>query len=287
MKIDLVIPARDEEENVAALGRALAALPPGLIRRVVLADNGSTDRTSELARLAGITVVYEPQPGYGAACLAGLAALEADPPEAVAFLDADLADDPAHLVELVRPLMEGRADLTLGQRQARAEPGALDPHQRFGNTLACLLLLMITGHAYRDLGPMRVIRWRHLQRIAMADRTWGWTIEMQYKAVRYGLRIAEVDVPYRPRHAGRSKISGSLVGSFRAGTKIIATLARLWWITPRRAPGAAPVREVLIHPSSRRPYRSCRSLHRGPAILVAPAVLRVPGLVAQLARAHR
>ncbi len=243
MLVDLIIPARDEEENVPALAAALAALPPGLIRRVVLADNGSTDRTAALARGAGFEVVSEGQPGYGAACLAGLAALEADPPEAVAFLDADLADDPAHLAALIRPLAEGRADLVLGQRQALAEPGALDPHQRFGNRLACTLLRVITGHGYRDLGPMRVVRWRSLQTIAMADRTWGWTVEMQYKAVKYGLRIAEVDVPYRRRHAGRSKISGSVTGSLRAGVKIITTLGRLWWVTPRRATGGEPVRE--------------------------------------------
>ena len=244
MQTDLIIPARNEEENLPALGRALAVLPPGLIRRVVLADNGSSDRTAELAAAAGFTVVHEPRPGYGAACLAGLRALQSEPPEAVAFLDADLADDPGQLARLIRPLAEGRADLVLGQRQALAEPGALDPHQRFGNRLTCLLLRVITGHAYGDLGPMRVIRWRSLQQLAMADQTWGWTVEMQYKAVRYGLRIVELDVPYRQRHAGRSKISGSILGSLRAGSKIITTLARLWWITPRHAPGTAPARGV-------------------------------------------
>ena len=105
------------------------------------------------------------------------------------------------------------------------------------------LLRVITGQQYRDLGPMRVVRWRSLERMAMADRTWGWTVEMQYKAARFGLRIAEVDVPYRKRHAGASKISGSLTGSVRAGTKIIHTLAVLWWTTTRDQPTPEVARE--------------------------------------------
>ena len=237
MLTDMVIPARNEADNLPALLAAIKKVQgPAGIRRVVLADNGSTDATAALAEAGGFEVVHEVQPGYGAACLAALAHLAADPPETVVFFDADLADDPAELAGLLRPIAEGRADLTLGQRRARAEPGALDPHQRFGNWLAVSLLRVITGVAYRDLGPMRAIRWRSLQSLGMADRTWGWTVEMQYKAARQNLRIVEVDVCYRRRHAGRSKISGSLVGSIRAGSKIIATLAQLWWTTPRRTP---------------------------------------------------
>ena len=245
MQTDLVIPARNEAENLPALIAAIDAVREVAgLRRVVLADNGSTDATADLARDGGFEVVYESQPGYGAACLAALDHLRADPPDMVAFLDADLADDPAQLIHLIKPIAEGSADLSLGQRQRLAEPGALDPHQRFGNGLATTLLRVITGRAYRDLGPMRVVRWRSLEKLAMADRTWGWTVEMQYKAARYGLRIAEIDVPYRKRHAGKSKISGSLVGSFRAGTKIIATLAHLWWTTPKRMPTPDPLQEV-------------------------------------------
>ncbi|MEM9882116.1 MAG: glycosyltransferase family 2 protein [Planctomycetota bacterium] len=236
MQTDLIIPARNEAENLSALVAAVNAVRGAAgLRRVVLADNGSTDATADLARAGGFEVVHEPQPGYGGACLAGLAHLASDPPEAVAFLDADLADDPAQLARLLEPIALGRADLVLGQRQALAEPGALDPHQRFGNWLAVTLLRVVTGRRYRDLGPLRAVRWRCLERLDMTDRTWGWTIEMQYKAARYGLRIEELDVPYRKRRAGKSKISGSLVGSVRAGTKIVATLATLWWTTPRRA----------------------------------------------------
>ncbi|MEM1109699.1 MAG: glycosyltransferase family 2 protein [Planctomycetota bacterium] len=234
MQVDLIIPARNEAENLPALIAAIDAVRAEAgLRRVVLADNGSTDETADLARGGGFEVVFEEQPGYGAACLAAMSHLEADPPDMVAFLDADLADDPGQLPKLIEPIAQGSADLTLGQRQKLAEPGALDPHQRFGNWLAVSLLRVITGYGYRDLGPMRVVRWRSLEKLAMADRTWGWTVEMQYKAARYGLRLAEVDVPYRKRHAGKSKISGSLVGSFKAGTKIITTLAHLWWTTPR------------------------------------------------------
>jgi len=232
---DLIIPAVNEAENLPALARALAPLlASGTIRRVVLADNGSTDATPDLARDAGLTVVREPRRGYGNACLAGLAELAADPPDAVAFLDADLADDPAGLPGLINPIADGRADLALGQRRRLAEPGALDPHQAFGNWLACTLLRVTTNRRYRDLGPLRVVRWRSLATLDMCDPTWGWTVEMQYKAARQGLRIEEIDVPYRKRHAGKSKISGSLIGSARAGTKIIAVLTKLWWTTPRR-----------------------------------------------------
>lgn len=224
--LDLIIPARNEAENLPAL---LAALPRGDLRRVVLADNGSTDATPDLARAGGLEVVAESRRGYGAACLAGLRDLAADPPAAVAFLDADLADDPARLATLAAPVLAGEADLVIGSRRRLAEPGALDPHQRFGNALACFLMRLVTGRRYRDLGPMRVIAWPALQQLDMRDTTWGWTVEMQFKAATRGLRVVEIDVPYRKRHAGTSKISGSLIGSARAGYKILATIAALWW----------------------------------------------------------
>ncbi|MFW6059062.1 MAG: glycosyltransferase family 2 protein [Phycisphaeraceae bacterium] len=224
--VDLVIPARNEQANIPAL---LAALPPAGLRHVVVADNGSTDRTADLARAGGAVVVHEPQHGYGAACLAALRwiAEQDAPPIAVAFLDADLSDDPATLPRLWQPVLADEADLVLSDRTGHAERGALEPHQRFGTRLACTLLRWTTGRRYRDLGPMRVVRWTSLQRLAMADRTWGWTVEMQFKAARQGLRIREVEVDYRRRRAGTSKISGSLVGSAKAGWKILATIIAL------------------------------------------------------------
>ncbi|NBC11307.1 MAG: glycosyltransferase [Planctomycetes bacterium] len=227
----LIIPARNEAPNIPGLFDALRDLPPGTVDPIVLCDNGSTDDTAALARPRGATIVRESRPGYGGACLAGLRHLASQPrpPAAVAFLDADLADDPAELPRLLAPIHRGEADLVIGSRHRLAEPGALDPHQRFGNRLACGLLRLSTGRRYTDLGPMRALSWEALQRLDMRDMTWGWTVEMQFKAAKRGLRVIEIDVPYRKRHAGASKISGSLVGSWKAGTKIIGTIARLWW----------------------------------------------------------
>ena len=246
---DLLIPAKNEAENLDALAAALRPLlEAGALRRVVLVDNGSTDATAELARGHGFTVVPESRPGYGSACLAGLNHICEDPPDAVGFFDADLADDPEHLPRLIEELASGRADLALGARNAQAERGALDPHQRFGNALACLLMRLATGRRYRDMGPMRVVRWESLQRLAMADTTWGWTLEMQHKAVTRGLRVVELDVPYRRRHAGKSKITGSLTTSFRVGVKILFTVAKLWATERREAP--EQVSEQVISPAS-------------------------------------
>ncbi len=233
--VDLVIPARNEASNIPAL---LAALPRESLRHVVIADNGSTDDTAALARAGGAVVVSEPQPGYGAACLAALAwiAQQPTPPGVVAFLDADLADDPAQLPAVCAPLLADEADLVIGCRPRFAQPGALTPVQRFGNALSCTLIRWLTGVRFHDLGPLRAMRYARLVELAMADRTWGWTVEMQYKAAAGRLRCVELDVPYRRRRAGKSKISGNLLGSWRAGWKILATLAhlRLTYRPPKR-----------------------------------------------------
>ncbi len=233
--MDLIIPARNEEANVPALAEALRPLvASGVVRRVVLVDNGSTDRTAQLAEKAGFIVVQEHFPGYGSACLAGLRCLvlfheNSDPrPGVVGFLDADLADDPAQLVGLLSHAEQG-AELVIGSRRKLRKPGSMTFTQRFGNGLACVLIRLATGQRYTDLGPMRLVRWDALQRLDMRDTTWGWTVEMQFKAATLGLRIVEVDVPYRRRHAGKSQISGTLLGSYRAGKKILLTIAVLWW----------------------------------------------------------
>lgn len=236
----MVIPARNEVDAIPRLAAALAPLlADGSIARAVLVDNGSTDGTAAAAEAAGLGVVREPVRGYGAACLAGIARLREDrpAPAAVGFLDADLADDPGLLPALAAPVLAGAADLALGQRPRLAEPGSLNGHQRFGNTLATALLRLATGRRHRDLGPMRVVSAAALDRLEMADRTWGWTIEMQHKAATRGLRVVELDVPYRRRTTGRSKISGSLTGSARAAVVIVRTVAALWW-SERRRPGA-------------------------------------------------
>src|SRR5437762_4821035 len=217
----LIIPALNEEGSVGAL---LRAIPTGLFNDVVVVDNGSEDRTAEVARAAAARVGLEPRRGYGQACQAGLRVL-GSPIEAVAFLDADFSDDPAELAALVREFEAGAWDLVIGSRVlGEAEPGALTPLQRFGNGLATWLIRRIWGVRFTDLGPLRIIRRAALDRLAMADTNFGWTVEMQAKAAKCGLRVTEIPVRYRRRHSGKSKISRTVSGSFRAGWKILWTI---------------------------------------------------------------
>jgi glycosyltransferase involved in cell wall biosynthesis len=219
----LIIPALDEEP---AIGQTLDRVPRDLYCAIIVSDNGSRDRTAEIARARGATVVCEPERGYGAACLRAISAL---PPnvEAVVFMDADASDDPAEAVTLLQPIYEGRADLVIGSRTlGQAEKGALEPHQVLGNRLATGIIRAFYGHRYTDLGPFRAIRAEALQKLAMRDRNYGWTIEMQIKALRHKLRVVEVPVSYK-RRVGVSKISGNWRASLAAGVKIIWTAFRL------------------------------------------------------------
>jgi glycosyltransferase involved in cell wall biosynthesis len=229
LTVAVVIPALDEE---ASLPRVLAELPRSgerfRVRDVIVVDNGSSDRTSDVARAAGAIVVTEPSRGYGSACLAGIARLDSDPPDVVVFLDADGSDDPAELPLLLDPITRSRADLVVGSRVLGPhEPGSLGAVQRFGNALATLLLRVLFGARFTDLGPFRAIRWDALAALLMRDRTYGWTVEMQARALRAGLRCVEVPVRYRRRAAGRSKISGTIEGMWGAGTRILGTIARV------------------------------------------------------------
>lgn len=221
----LIVPALNEED---VLGTTLSRLPAGVFDTVIVADNGSRDRTAAIARAAGATVVQEPERGYGAACLKAIAAL---PPDCaiVVFLQADSSEDAAEAAALLAPIREGRADLVLGSRTlGRAEPGALLPHQEWGNRLACWLILRLYRFHYTDLGPFRAIRADALHRLAMRDRNYGWTVEMQVRALEEGLRVIEVPVSYRKRLAGVNKVSGNWKASLRAGYTILATIGRLW-----------------------------------------------------------
>jgi glycosyltransferase involved in cell wall biosynthesis len=232
VKVDAIIPALDEAES---LGTVLGLLPSPPVRRVFVADNGSTDATARIAREGGATVVFEPRRGYGAACLKGIAALAPDPPDVVLFLDGDLSDDPTEAPAVLAPILEGRADLVIGSRALGiSEPGALAPHARFGNWLATRLLAALYGASYTDLGPFRAIRYCSLLALGMKDRDFGWTVEMQLKAARHGLRHTEVPVRYR-RRKGRSKISGTVWGSVRAGVKILSTVFAHLLDPPSRA----------------------------------------------------
>ena len=222
LRVAAVIPAYNEESSV---GLVLADLPRPLVERVVVCDNGSTDATARVAREAGAMVVEEPRRGYGAACLRALSALEPDPPGVVLFLDADRSDDATEAGTVLAPILDGGADFVIGSRAlGEAEPGSLTPVQRFGNHLAASLLRHFYGVRATDLGPFRAIRWDSLRALRMRDRDFGWTVEMQVKAARRGLRTVEVPVSYRAR-IGRSKISGTVRGTFLAGSKILGTIA--------------------------------------------------------------
>lgn len=224
--VALVIPALNE---APVIGATLARIPPGMFVLVIVADNGSTDGTAEAARAAGAHVVRIEERGYGAACLAAVATIP-DDFGAVVFMQADGSEDPADAVRLLSPLFDGRADLVLGSRVlGNAARGALLPHQQFGNWLATTLIRWFWGHAYTDLGPFRAVRLDALRSLGMQDRNYGWTVEMQVKAVRRGLRVMEVPVDYGVRVAGENKVSGNWKASVRAGAKIIAVIARAAW----------------------------------------------------------
>jgi glycosyltransferase involved in cell wall biosynthesis len=227
--IAFIIPALNEEAALAPMLDGLraaldaAACPDA---DVVVVDNGSRDATAAVARKHGARVVSEPRRGYGQACLAGIAALSRGT-DTVVFLDADGSDDPEDLVRLLAPVHEGKADLALGSRTAAAKSsGAFTPQQAFGNWLATGLMSLFFEARYTDLGPFRVIRREALERLQMQDTNYGWTIEMQIKAHCFGLRVVEIAVNYRKRIAGESKISGNLVGTVRAGWKILWTIAK-------------------------------------------------------------
>lgn len=221
--IRVIIPALDEEKSIGAVLRAI----PSSVAEVIVVDNGSTDATAAVARSLGATVVMESHQGYGAACLRGMAALK-DDTTVVVFLDGDYSDFPEEMPSLTGPILEGRVDMVIGSRVlGQREKGALLPVARFGNWLSTTLVKWGWGFAYSDLGPFRAIAYRTLLDLDMRDTGYGWTIEMQVKALSNGIRITEVPVSYRKR-IGKSKISGTILGSYRAGKKILWLIGREW-----------------------------------------------------------
>lgn len=193
------------------------------MRDIIVGDNGSRDATAEIARAAGADVVHVKERGYGAACAGALARLAPDV-TVVVFMDADGSDDPSEIATLIAPIAEDRADLVIGSRRlGRIERGALTPQQRLGNWLATFLIARLYGHRYTDLGPFRAIRRELLDLIGMRDRRYGWTVEMQMRALQLGARVIEVPVTYR-RRAGKSKISGTVIGVVKAAFWILYTI---------------------------------------------------------------
>ncbi|MEQ8324719.1 MAG: glycosyltransferase family 2 protein [Vicingaceae bacterium] len=223
LKIVVIIPAFNEENSV---GKVIADLPVDMITEVVVVNNNSNDNTSVVASRAGATVIEEPIAGYGRACLRGLeyAKNRADLPDIMVFIDADYSDYPEQMPELVNPIALNIADLVIGSRSmGNRESGSMTFPQRFGNRLATFLIRHLFKHKFTDLGPFRAIRYSSLTRLEMEDQDYGWTVEMQVKGIKKGLRCLEVPVDYRKR-IGFSKISGTVKGTFLAGYKIIRTI---------------------------------------------------------------
>ena len=217
----LIMPALDEALVISGVLESL----PDWLDRVIVVDNGSTDETAMIAMAYGADVVSEPQHGYGAACLAGMSAVTHET-SIIIFLDADGSDDPTIMTALVDPIAKGQTDLVLGQRCSRAAQTALSPQQRYGNWFACALIRWLFGSSFSDLGPFRAIRHESLNLLGMRDQTYGWTVEMQVRAILAPIRWQEVSVPYR-RSVRKSKISGTVRGVLGAGWKIISTIIRL------------------------------------------------------------
>ena len=222
-KIVVVIPAFNEENSI---GKVVRDIPKGCVDEVIVVDNNSSDATEQSALAEGATVLSEPKQGYGAACLKGLAYIDTlNPlPDIVVFLDADYSDYPEELPSLVRPILEDGMDLVIGSRAlGDREKGSMTLPQVFGNWLATTLLRWFYKVEFTDLGPFRAIRYDALKHINMVATNYGWTVEMQLKAAKLGLRTTEVPVTYRQR-IGQSKVSGTVKGAVSAGYKILYTI---------------------------------------------------------------
>jgi glycosyltransferase involved in cell wall biosynthesis len=224
--IDVVIPAYNEEKSIP---KVIAEIP-GIVRHIVVANNNSSDRTGEVAKAEGAEVVFEPQKGYGKACLTAMDWIkkQAVQPDIVVFLDGDYSDYPAEMLELIQPILKGKADMVIGSRAlGQRESGSMTFPQVFGNWLATTMMKYIQGAKFSDLGPFRAIVWKRLLDLNMVDQNFGWTIEMQIKAHKAGLIYTEVPVNYRKR-IGVSKVSGTVKGVIGAGYKIIFTIFKYW-----------------------------------------------------------
>lgn len=226
--IDVIIPAYNEADSI---GLVVQELPQYLVRDVIVCNNNSKDNTAQVAAAAGAVVVDEARPGYGSACLRGMAHIAARPeaewPDIVVFIDGDHSDYPEQLPEVIAPIIAGTADLVIGSRAlGNLEPGSMQPQQIFGNWLATTLIKLIYRIEFTDLGPFRAIRYDALRSLGMNDPDFGWTVEMQVRAAKAGLRCTEVPVHYRNR-IGVSKISGTIRGTILAGHKILWTIFKL------------------------------------------------------------
>ncbi len=223
--VSVVIPALNEEEPIGAVVRAILAT--GVPREVIVVDNGSTDATAEQARVAGARVVAEPRRGYGRACRAGVNAIS-DECEIIVFLDGDGSDCPEFMSQLVQPIIADTHDFVIGSRtRGQREPGSMNFQQIVSGYMAGFILRLLYGVRFTDMSPFRAIRPATLRQLGMREETYGWNLEMQMRVGRAKLRVLEIPVNHRCRTGGESKVSGTLRGTFVAGTRIIATLVRI------------------------------------------------------------
>ncbi len=234
MRISVIIPTHNEAQ---AIERVLADLPLRLVTEVIVVDSNSNDGTPDIAARMGARVVQEPRRGYGRACLTGLAT--ANSPDVVVFLDGDYSDRPSELPILLAPIIEGRADITLGSRlRGQNTADALPWHQVFGNRLAASLIGLLYGPEITDLGPFRAGRAEVIRALALEETTYGWAVEMILKGAIAGFRVVEVPVSYHPR-IGKSKIGGTVKGTVGAGWFILSLIVRYYFrrrITPKPRP---------------------------------------------------
>ena len=215
-KVSVIIPALNEELSISMV---IDDLPKDIIDDIIVVDNGSSDSTVSVAEKAGARVLKETTRGYGAACLKGISL--AQDPDIIVILDGDYSDYPDRISLLLDPIIEQEYDMVLGSRVlGKAEKGSLTMPQIIGNRLATCLIAKVTGFKYTDMGPFRAIKKEKIKDLKMKDKNYGWNVEMQIKAVKHGFKIKEVPVDYRNR-IGESKISGTVSGVIKAGTKII------------------------------------------------------------------
>lgn len=219
-KVIVIIPAFNEESSIA---KVINDIPKNIVHQIVVINNNSTDNTAEKAQNAGATVLLEPNKGYGYACLKGIDYIVKNSlnPDIIVFLDGDYSDYPEQLTELIYPITHQNYDFVVGSRNnPTVEKGSMTPQQVFGNWLATFLMKLFFGATFTDLGPFRAIKYNHLLALQMEDKTYGWTVEMQLKAVKNKLKYREIPVKYRKR-IGSSKVSGTVKGSILAGIKIL------------------------------------------------------------------
>ena len=218
-RIKVIIPAFNEENSIALVIREI----PDVVEEVIVVNNNSTDKTAEKASEAGATVLHERKMGYGYACKKGVSYVEeqSNPPDIIVFIDGDYSDYPEELPNVIAPIVNEGKDLVIGARTKKLrEPGSMTPQQRFGNWLATALMRLFFGARFTDLGPFRAIRYPALKQLNMEDNTYGWTVEMQLKAIKQNLTYTEVPVRYKKR-IGVSKVSGTVKGTIFAGVKIL------------------------------------------------------------------